>query len=226
MKPYYEDGQVTLYHGDCLEIGAWLTADVLVTDPPYGTGWKQGADMNESKNSRPHPGIKNDEDTRTRDDALDQWGADRAAVVFGSPKVLPPADVKQTLVWKKPIDTGVVGSTLGYRTDFELIYLLGRHVKRPASRSSVLESLCGSRRYNPVSGGNGHPHSKHVAILEQLIEWLPGGTVADPFAGGGSMLVAARNLGRKAIGVEIEERYCEIIAKRLDQLCLDFGEPA
>jgi hypothetical protein len=225
VKPYYADEYVTLYHGDCLEVDAWLDADVLVTDPPYGIGWQQGSNCNKSRNSRPHNGIRNDESTAVRDAALGLWGLHRPSIAFGSFRQPAPAVVRQTLVWKKPIDAGVVGSTTGYRTDVELVYLLGPHAKRPAERSSVLESRCGTRRYNPTQAGNGHPHAKHVAILEQLIEWTDG-LVADPFAGSGSTLIAARNLGRKSVGVELEERYCEIIASRLDQQVFDFGDSA
>jgi DNA modification methylase len=220
---YYSDGQVSLYHGDCLEIDAWLKADVLVTDPPYGIGWEQG-DYNgvqRRSDDRIHSGIHRDENTTARDTALRMWGNARPSVVFGSFRAPRPSEVVQTLVWKKPVDAGIVGSTTGYRTDAELIFLRGPHVRRTASKSSVLESRCGMARYR-----SGHPHAKPTAILEQIIEWMPPGVVADPFAGSGSTLIAARNIGRRAIGVEIEEKYCEIIAKRLDQMAIDFGEGA
>ena len=69
MKPYYADESVTLYHGDCLTVTEWLTADVLVTDPPYGRNWRQGDLKGDS-----HAGIANDHSTEVRDAALTLWG--------------------------------------------------------------------------------------------------------------------------------------------------------
>jgi len=217
MTLYYKDDFVTLYHGSCIgdEAPPWWVADVLLTDPPYGIAWTKG--QNNAAMSTAHAGIQNDQDTSTRDAALAIWGDKRPAFVFGSFRAPSPRAVKQTLVWQKPIDAGVVGSTTGYRTDTELIFLTGKHPKRPPQRSSVLTSSGGVSRYRTE-----HPHSKPVSILEQLIEWTSG-TITDPFAGSGSTLVAAKALGRKVIGVELEERYCEIIAKRCAQGAFDFG---
>ena len=213
MSLYYSGDGITLYHGDCLtEHREWLEADVLVTDPPYGIGWSQHSDYN---GGTAHRGIRNDATPDARDAVLELWGQ-RAAIVFGT--WAQQVVAQQTLVWRKPPDSGVIGSTTGYRRDTELIFLIGDIQKRSASRSSVIETNVGMGTYL-----NGHPHAKPVALMERLAEWTTG-TIADPFAGSGSTLVAARNLGRKAIGVELEERYCEIVAKRLAQGALDFGD--
>ena len=214
--PYYEDDFVQLYHGDCLELAdLWTCADVLVTDPPYGISWATHGGGRDLRNWAPRQakgGIANDHSTDTRDAALEAWG-ERPAVVFGSPTVAPPADVIQALVWKKPVDSGVVGARFVWRRDWEAIYLLGKPwpISAP-SRSSVIESPGGMERYR-----NGHPHVKPVDLLVVLLEQCPPGVVTDPFAGSGSTLVAAKALGRKAIGVELDERYCELAANRLLQ---------
>lgn len=215
MSLYYEDEFVQLHYGDCRAVRGWTLAEVLVTDPPYGIGWKKG--HNRKAKSKRHDGIQNDQDTAVRDDVLKTWG-NRPAVVFGSWRAPAPADVKQTLVWRKPVDAGVVGSTTGFRNDTELIFLTGDWPKRNAARSSVLTTDTGMHAYL-----NGHPHAKPVAVMASLIEQTSG-VIADPFAGSGSTLVAARLLGRRAIGVEIDEAYCELIVKRLAQQSFNFEE--
>ena len=216
MKPYFEDESVVLYHGDCREVTEWLAADALVTDPPYGIGWKRGA--KESRGDKGHPGIQGDGDTSTRDAALELWG-DRPGMVFGSFYAPAPPRVHQWLVFRKAPDSGVVGSTTGFRRDLEPVFLTGPWPRRPAQWSSLIGS-------NAMGGGYlatryGHPHAKPVDVMETLIAACPPGTIADPFAGSGSTLVAARNLSRRAIGVELEERYCELAARRLSQMVLE-----
>ena len=216
MTPYYEDDFVTLYHGDCRAIAEWLTADVLITDPPYGIGWKRG--INNARYSKSHDGIANDEDTSCRDEALALWG-DRPAAVFGSFYAPQPPLLRQTLVWAKPADAGVVGSVTGYRRDCEPVYLCGTWPQRTVEWSSVLRSH--QQSIKSVTVETGHPHTKPVDIMRLLIDRCPPGVIADPFAGSGTTLRAAKDLGRRAIGIEIEERWCEVAAKRLSQEVLD-----
>jgi site-specific DNA-methyltransferase (adenine-specific) len=211
VKPYFEDESVTLYHGDCREIDAWLAADVLVTDPPYGmdynSGWVKG---------RPDRPITGDKSTTVRDVVLARWG-DRPAIVFGTWRVEKPKGVRQTGIWDKGEDPGMGDLSLPWGSSFEEFYVLGSGFV--GKRGGAVIRL----NKPPVSNRPDHPTPKPVGLMERLIVKTTG-VVADPFAGSGSTLIAARNLGRKAIGVEVEERYCELIASRLAQGALDFGE--
>ena len=217
MKPYYDQDGITIYHGDCREILPHVTADVMVTDPPYGIAWS----VSDYNGGRAHDGIANDGDTTARDAILAAWGSHRPAVVFGSPLMPAPRGVRQVLVWRKPADSGIFGSINGYRRDWEAIYILGTWPQKPAERSSVLEFSGGMGRYLQT----GHPHTKPTPLMASLIEQTTG-TVLDPFMGSGTTLRAAKDLGRRAIGIEIEERYCEIAATRLGQMVLDLESAA
>jgi site-specific DNA-methyltransferase (adenine-specific) len=217
--PYWSDGTCSLFLGDCRETSEWLTADVLVTDPPYGIGWRRGAHRLRGHVSTANAGIEGDADASVRDCALAMWGA-RPGICFGDFAVRPP-DVRLTLAYRKAPDAGSVGGHGGFRRDIEAIYLTGPWPANYQGRSSVLETR------NRAQGGPsgiaaryGHPHAKPVDVMETLIAACPPGVVADPFAGSGSTLVAARNLGRRFIGVELDERYCELAARRLSQMVM------
>lgn len=218
IEPYYSDDLVTLYHDDCREVREWLAADILVTDPPYGIGWTQRQTPGAHGDMR-HDGIANDADTGARDAALDLWG-DRPALVFGSLSAEYPKGWLRMLVFQKPtIATGITGRRLPWLNNWEPVFVLGRGWPDALPRHSAVvptRRLTASG-YSGYATEAGHPHAKPLDVLEQLIAACPPGVIADPFSGSGSTLVAAKQLGRKAIGVEIEERYCEITAKRLAQ---------
>jgi site-specific DNA-methyltransferase (adenine-specific) len=216
--PYYSDDLVTLYHGDCREVSAWLDADVLVMDPPYGTQFsadnpKGGYGRRQNAGLGPEGfDIANDGTTETRDEALVLWAARGPALVFGSPRHTdPPIEVADRLVWDKK-RPGMNGGPWRYR--HESIYVTAGFLRTSDSAVSIFEAFPDQKD---------HIHAKPLALMTALVAAAPPGLIADPFAGSGSTLVAAARLGRKAVGVELEERYCEVIARRLDQGVLDFG---
>ena len=244
MTPYYQDEFVTLWHGDCLEHPEWWTgADVLCTDPPYGIGWRRhkfarydSAEMRAGvyhtlsrNNDLDDLGIAGDDTTEARDRALEMFG-DKPAYVFGSLLAPPPHGVRQVAIYGKPLSAGALVCIGGIRRDVEAIYLVGKHKATGGGRSAIFQTSV-----TRVSGGkfsdrnaglvqrSRHPHAKPLDVLEALISIAPPGIIADPFAGSGSTLVAAKALGRRAVGVELEEKYCEIAARRLSQDVLDFS---
>ena len=214
MKPYYEQDGITIYHADCREM-LWLmpTAAVMVTDPPFGILFRSGMNGSERLSTRPDRpvSIVGDEDTTVRDAVVSSWTG--PALVFGSWKKPRPVGVRHVLTWEKGDHLGMGDLSIPWRPNTEEIYVIGTGFSGHRG-TSVL------RVPGPVSWatrGRTHPHEKPVALLEALLLKCPEGTVLDPFMGSGTTLVAAKNLGRRAIGIEIEERYCEIAAKRLAQ---------
>jgi len=221
-EPYYQDELTTLYLGSCLEQREWLAADVLVTDPPYGTQFGIPGSMNVrggygrrqnhagtgSKHAPSVSGmgaaIAGDADTNVRDTALMLWGA-RPALVFGSPRMPDPPlqlGIVDRLVWDKR-RPGMNGGPWRYR--HESIYVTEGWERVSDAAVSILSAF-------PEQ--TDHIHGKPLALMVSLVEGAPAGVIADPFAGSLTTLVAARLLGRPAVGVELEERYCELAATR------------
>lgn len=201
MKPYYQDDFATIYHGDCREIVPTVAADVLVTDPPYGMGYLSG--WNSATTN-----IVGDGSVESRDVILGLWG-DRPALVFGRWDCPHPKDARMVLTWDKGDWPGMGDLSLPWGPSTEEIYVLGAGFVG-TRRGSVV-------RFDRIVGPSLHPTEKPVLLLAYLLSACPPGVALDPFMGSGTTLRAAKDLGRKSIGIEIEERYCEIAAKRLSQ---------
>ena len=222
MKPYYEDDLVTLYHGDCRKLTAWLDVDILIMDPPYGTnftagnpkggyGRRQNAAGNSRHASTRNVGVEgftiaNDNDTEVRDEALSMWGARGPALVFGSPRMPdPPGEWADRLVWDKK-RPGMNGGPWRYR--HESIYVTAGFVRTDNAAVSIITAF-------PEQ--DDHIHGKPQALMTRLVAAAPEGVIGDPFGGSGSTAVACKTMGRRCVIVELEERYCEVIVSRLAQ---------
>ena len=216
-KPYYERDGIVIYHGDCREILPHLKADVVVTDPPYGLG----GDLSFSGSfSAQRFGVQEwDKDLTARDDVIRLWG-EKPYAMFCSPRRIDnlPPHRETPLIWDKGDMPAMGDCSFPWRTTYELICING-------DGWSGRRDACVLRypHNTSVASQVGHPSAKPVWLMATLISKAPPGIVLDPFMGSGTTLVAAKLEGRKAIGIEIEERYCEIAAKRLSQGVLPYA---
>ena len=214
MTPYFERAGITIYHGDCREVLPMVEADVIVTDPPYGMGFVNNSDR--AGWSSPHNGvvIAGDADASVRDEVLGWWEP-RPALVFGTWKVARPVGVREVLVWDKVVSTGLGDLSIPWKPSWEEIYVIGDGFVGSRSHGVLRVSYPTLHPDRQL-----HPTTKPVALMRQLIAKCPAGVILDPFMGSGTTLRAAMDLGRRAIGIELEERYCEIAARRLQQSVL------
>jgi site-specific DNA-methyltransferase (adenine-specific) len=225
--PYYSHAGITIYHGDCRDILPHVTADVVVTDPPYG--------MNLGK----HGGAR---DTRTRElrrgayAGYDDTPQNYTDVVVPA-VVLALCRVKRGAVfapapssWQLPTPSALGG-----------VYIPAANGHSPWGFQNLAPLLLygtapdlhlGARNTVMVARGSadvsmGHPCPKPVEWMTWLVGLTSreGDTILDPFMGSGTTLVAAKQLGRKAIGIEIEEKYCAIAVQRLQQEVLPLESP-
>ena len=217
MSIYYQDDAVTLYLGDCLtEHREWLEADVLVTDPPYGIAYESNFNRIKGSQKVGRP-IVGDKTPVARSLALSAWGQ-RPALVFGRWDIPRPAGTRARLIWDRKYH-GMGDLTFPWGPSEEEIYVLGSGFRGKRGPNIISSHALMSGDKNRPD----HPTPKPIGLMQSLIEKCPAGSIADPFAGSGSTLIAAKALGRKSIGVELDERYCEIAAKRLAQGALDLG---
>lgn len=230
MNPYYSDGAVELYLGDCREVlpGLLSPSDcILAMDPPYGIGYATNHAVRGTAASWVNTSIAGDESLSLRDWAL-AWGGGCPAAVFGSWKAPRPAGVRTVLVWDKGPASGMGDLSLPWKPSWEEIYILGDGWAGTRDEGVLkgFNVLTWESGASHRGGGRSHPNEKPVGLLRHIIAKAPSErVVVDPFAGSGPTLIAAKELGRRAVGVEVEERYCEIAAKRLAQETLFKPEP-
>ena len=222
MKEYYSHAGITIYHGDCREVLPSIDpcdVDLLLTDPPYGIGYKLAAKVVGKGNRRVLMGGKPPvygDDEPFDPSHLMRFGR---CVLFGAnyySDKLPASG--GWIVWDK------TGGGRGPDNSFADVELAWTNVsKTPTIKHHLWKGLV---RDSEAGERVQHPTQKPIALMAWIIAGHTdvGDLILDPYTGSGPVLRAAKDLGRRAIGIEIEERYCEIAAKRLSQEVMQFEE--
>ena len=232
-EPYYHDAEagITIYCADCREILPLLepgSIECLITDPPYGVGLEgKSAKFRDPKKSTFRPGQYTVPDTPDYIAAVvvpaitDLIGRVKAAAITPG--------IRNMFLYPQPDDIGglVSESATGVgRWGFTIVQPILYYGSDPflrTRRGSRANSIVGV--YPNDANAYDHPCAKPIRPWSWLVARasLPGETIIDPFMGSGTTLRAAKDLGRRAIGIEIEERYCEIAVRRLSQQVLPLG---
>lgn len=208
IKPYYQDDYVTLYHGDCRDILPHLEpVDLVLTDPPYGIGEAAGANKSRGKMAVAQDyGNDNWDNEPIPQDLINQLINQPAVIFGGNYYAMPPSSC--WLVWDKHI-TG----------DFADCELAWTNLPGAVRKIDYLWNGCMKKRPEQ----RWHPTQKPLDVMKWCITQADTklkkciASILDPFAGAGTTLRAAKDMNRKSIGIEREQKYCDVIVKRLRQ---------
>jgi site-specific DNA-methyltransferase (adenine-specific) len=219
VTPYFDRDGITIYHGDAREVLPLVTADCLVSDPPYGVNIG-GPDVGRNGRNGKH-GLEK----RAYDSYEDTYEQYTRVIVPAMATAL--AQVKRGAFFTGPhlqdmpkataiggvyCPAGSGRHAWGFKTFLPVLFYGSDPRLYYGARPNIIHSTA-------TAEANGHPCPKPIEWMRWLVNFvsLEDETVIDPFMGSGTTLRAAKDLGRKAIGIEIEERYCEIAARRLAQ---------
>lgn len=231
QRPYFERDGTAIYLGDCNSLLPELqpeTIDLILTDPPYGVAYQSahrtrtprfdeiaGDYWNQEFNRK---WIESSSRLLVRNGALVLFASDHHLGHFRDLLALSGLNVKRSLVWRKNAWTsGDLDADFGHQTEFIVHAHNGRRKLQPPRESNVLA-------FDRVPPNNlVHPTEKPELLIMYLLRKFDGRSILDPFMGSGTTLLAARRLQRRAIGIELEERYCEIAARRLESQSATLG---
>jgi site-specific DNA-methyltransferase (adenine-specific) len=220
---FYQDDWATIYCGDCRDIlPMFEPVDLVLTDPPYGIGFDYGTGYKDS----PRGYI---------DFLWPVLEVCESKIIHGGLGVFQAA--KNCRKWAEwfPREWRLIAigklfaqwmpNFMQYRTDYILFWEVGDGLKKHDTKEIPRDFFVSSQCANTSPGARpNHPCPRPIDTMKFCVDILslPQQTILDPFMGSGTTLVAAKNLNRKSIGIEIEPKYCEIAVKRLRQEVFDF----